>query len=306
MIWNRWLFLTATLGGLAIDEASHHQPFGLLTLAAQTPALEAPAKEIAFRTWLGIAVRELKLEDSRAHGLADNHGLLIDWVAPESPAEKAGLVEGDVLTQIDDQTLVLAEQLGILVKSRAAGTTIILTCLRDSKVKRIQVTLAQIIDERSAEVPRPMITPGAIEKDRSFQYKKRRTRIHHRHWQIIMENGTDGSPQLEMKDPTGRVIYQGEFDPASTNPQANVPPHVWAIFNEIMKLDSKGLWKLREHFEPVPLPHTVEEPSPVGLPKEQPMEMIEGLQQREPIPADPKPAEKPTRPKTQKAPSPLE
>ena len=52
------------------------------------------------RPWVGVTVAELRPELARAHGLEPRSGLLVAEIVPRSPAHRAGIKPGDVLTAV--------------------------------------------------------------------------------------------------------------------------------------------------------------------------------------------------------------
>lgn len=52
------------------------------------------------RPWIGVTVAELRPDLAQSHGLAPHSGLLVAEVEPKSPAHRAGLKPGDVITQV--------------------------------------------------------------------------------------------------------------------------------------------------------------------------------------------------------------
>ena len=56
--------------------------------------------------------------------LPEGIGVVVSFVAKGSPAEKAGLKANDVLTQMDDQLIVNAEQLQALIKGKKPGDAV--------------------------------------------------------------------------------------------------------------------------------------------------------------------------------------
>ena len=62
-------------------------------------------------------------------GLAPGAGLVVTYVAPDSPAAKAGLEKNDVLVELEGQLLVHPAQLRKLVQARKEGDTIELVVL---------------------------------------------------------------------------------------------------------------------------------------------------------------------------------
>jgi serine protease Do len=61
---------------------------------------ELRSKGRIVRPWMGVTVAELRPEVALRYGLEVGSGLLVGEVAPRSPAHKAGLKPGDVITRI--------------------------------------------------------------------------------------------------------------------------------------------------------------------------------------------------------------
>jgi PDZ domain len=76
-------------------------------------------------------------------GLPQGTGLVVQFVVPESPAAKAGLKEFDVLQKLDDQLLINAEQLAVLVRIHSPGDEIKIGIIRDGKPQTLVAKLAE-------------------------------------------------------------------------------------------------------------------------------------------------------------------
>ena len=70
-------------------------------------------------------------------------GITIVTVQPDTPASKAGLQEGDVITKVNDKAVSTAEQLSSLLQSLAPGTKVSITVSRNGAEKVFDLTLAQ-------------------------------------------------------------------------------------------------------------------------------------------------------------------
>jgi len=117
-----------------------------IALSAQAEAYTGPV------TWLGIAA-EPASEDLHAQlSLPAGAGLIVRNVAKDSPAEKAGVQNHDILVKIDDQLMANEDQFKKLVRSRKEGEEISLTLLRKGKEIIQQVRLIKkdlALDERA-------------------------------------------------------------------------------------------------------------------------------------------------------------
>jgi serine protease Do len=59
-------------------------------------------KEGSGKSWLGIQMQELTREMASYWGMDDITGIIINKVTPASPAEKAGLIAGDIIVKLGD------------------------------------------------------------------------------------------------------------------------------------------------------------------------------------------------------------
>ena len=99
------------------------------------------------RGWLGVWPGDLPAAQARALGLPPKTGVLIENLYVDSPALRAGLRPGDVLTHLDGEELRSGEQALASVAAMAPGRTIKLRGLRNGR--SFEIT-AQIVER-----PRP-------------------------------------------------------------------------------------------------------------------------------------------------------
>ena len=69
------------------------------------------------------------------------YGLEVQSVTEDSPAEKAGISEGDVITEFNGEKLTSVANLNSLLNKCKEGDEIVLTVLRDGETQKIKVTL---------------------------------------------------------------------------------------------------------------------------------------------------------------------
>lgn len=93
--------------------------------------------------WLGVATDEAAEVVTAQLGLDPGVGLVVNYVATNSPAAKAGLQKNDVLVEFDGQALVLPAQLRKLVQARKEGDTIKLVYYRAGKQQTATATLGR-------------------------------------------------------------------------------------------------------------------------------------------------------------------
>ena len=104
------------------------------------------------RGYIGVGIQDLTPSLADSFGIKVNDGALISDVRPGSPAAKAGLKSGDVVTAIDGQAVDSAGRLGIAVAETAPGTQLSLDILRDGSPQRVQVTtVTRVAGERNGD-----------------------------------------------------------------------------------------------------------------------------------------------------------
>ena len=70
-------------------------------------------------------------------------GVVVEEVQPDSPAEKAGLKQADVIVEFDGEQVRSARQFGRLVQETAPGRTVKATITRDGHRREVQITPAE-------------------------------------------------------------------------------------------------------------------------------------------------------------------
>jgi serine protease Do len=80
---------------------------------------------------LGLAVETLTPEVGRELGLADSRGVVVRGVRDSSPAEKAGIRAGDVITELDHQPVANAGDMKRLLAQHAKGAPVVVLLHRD-------------------------------------------------------------------------------------------------------------------------------------------------------------------------------
>ncbi len=99
--------------------------------------------------WLGVELVSLN-EPLRAHfGVPEGSGVLISNVVDGSPAARAGLEVGDIVTRFDGRDVTSSRKLTLMVRKAEAGAPADLEVWRGGKVQTMTATL----DER----PRPAL-----------------------------------------------------------------------------------------------------------------------------------------------------
>lgn len=110
------------------------------------------------RAWLGVAIQPVTEEIAASFGLPKAKGALIADVMAGSPAEKAGLKQGDILITFDGKEIKDARQLQLAVAEAPIGKQIVAEIYRDGKLHKVNLQLAS---GESAEAKKPRPTKSA-------------------------------------------------------------------------------------------------------------------------------------------------
>src|SRR5262249_48275966 len=75
------------------------------------------------RGWLGVAIQPMTPSIAKAIGVSgESQGALVADVAADSPAARAGLVKGDIITELNGQAVTDSRALSLKVSEMAPGT----------------------------------------------------------------------------------------------------------------------------------------------------------------------------------------
>jgi C-terminal processing protease CtpA/Prc len=97
--------------------------------------------------YLGVSLQQLTDELIEGMDLKVQRGILVNEVFDDSPADEAGIRDGDVIIVYDGKKVATANELIKLVRETDVGTEVELKVLRDDDTK----TIAVIIGERPQE-----------------------------------------------------------------------------------------------------------------------------------------------------------
>jgi serine protease Do len=93
--------------------------------------------------WLGARVSEVTAEKAKELKLPAERGAVLGKIVPDSPAAKAGLKEGDVVTEINGQRVEGTEQFRRMIREIPAGRIAQFTVWRDGRAQTVPVTLGK-------------------------------------------------------------------------------------------------------------------------------------------------------------------
>jgi serine protease Do len=103
------------------------------------------------RGFLGVMIQNLTPDLATAFKLNNTNGALVGDVTSGSPADKAGLKSGDVITQLNGQPIEDASQLKLRVAETPPDSKVQLTVNRNGESKTFDVTLGNLPENKVAK-----------------------------------------------------------------------------------------------------------------------------------------------------------
>ncbi len=102
------------------------------------------------RGWLGVKIQEVSEEIADSVGLSKPMGALVLEVSKGSPAEKAGIAAGDVITNFDGKEITEMRFLPRIVAETKSGKTVEITFWHNGSAKTAKITITEL-DEKTEQ-----------------------------------------------------------------------------------------------------------------------------------------------------------
>jgi serine protease Do len=102
------------------------------------------------RGWLGVGIQRITPQLAKSFGLKEEGGALVSQVFKDSPAERAGIKQGDVILEFDGKKIAEFGELSRTVASTPAGNTVDIKVFREGRELTFQAKIAEMKEEREA------------------------------------------------------------------------------------------------------------------------------------------------------------
>ncbi len=166
------------------------------------------------RGWLGVSIQKVTPELAKSFGLKEKKGALVAQVFSGSPAEKAGIEQGDVIVEFDGKVVADSIDLPRIVASTPVGKTVTIKLSRDGKVLDRQVKVGEMEEAAGvAKTPSTQKTLGITVQDLTPEISKGLGLK--KDTGVVVTRVEPGSPAAEAGIQTGDVIQEVNRKPVN-------------------------------------------------------------------------------------------
>ena len=99
------------------------------------------------RGFLGVNIQDITPALAKEFGIKEPSGALVAEVTPSSPAEKAGIRSGDVVTQFDGRDVKDSRHLKLMVGATPPDRKVTVALLREGSSKQVDVVLKELPED---------------------------------------------------------------------------------------------------------------------------------------------------------------
>lgn len=96
------------------------------------------------RGWLGVGIQPMTEEFAESLGIEQEEGAIVTRVEPNSPADAAGVREGDIIVTWDGKSVENSNRLSLLVKRTEIGKPVDVVVIRQGERETLQVTTGEL------------------------------------------------------------------------------------------------------------------------------------------------------------------
>jgi serine protease Do len=120
------------------------------------------------RGWLGVQIGPVSQDIAEAVGLANTDGAIVTLQETDTPAAKAGIQTGDVITAVNGETVTSPRELSRKIAAFPPNTKVDITVWRESAAKTVPVTLGNISsldqasNDRNDDEDKPSVSPSSL------------------------------------------------------------------------------------------------------------------------------------------------
>ena len=114
------------------------------------------------RGWLGVSIQNIDRTLAESFDLDRPRGALVAQVGEGSPAERAGIQSGDIIVEVDEESIEVSADLPHVIGLMSPGSTVSLTLIRDGDEERLPVEIGALEADQMQRVIASMSEPGVL------------------------------------------------------------------------------------------------------------------------------------------------
>ncbi len=124
--------------------------FAIPSDTVKTVVAQLRDKGSVTRGWIGVQIQTVTPDIADSLGLKQATGALVSEPQKDSPAAKAGIASGDVITSLDDSPVHDPRELARKIGTMAPGTSVKLGMLHNGQSKTVTLTLGTLPNDKQA------------------------------------------------------------------------------------------------------------------------------------------------------------
>ena len=121
------------------------------------------------RGQLGIEIQDVRPALVKAFNLPDGQGALISGVVAESPADVAGIMEGDVITRVNGATVRNSSNLKSIIGNLRKGSKVQMEYLRNGSLQKSVAEVGQVSAVKYGEIGKVKAVSADNETDKAAE-----------------------------------------------------------------------------------------------------------------------------------------
>jgi serine protease Do len=172
------------------------------------------------RGYIGVGIQELTPDLAKAFNVPAEKGALVGSVEPDSPGAKAGLQRGDVITELNGESVTGPNDLRLKVASMAPGTTVHLKVLHNGETRDVTLTLGEAPSGKgagkNAEGPAENSPMSGVQVDNLTDDIRQQLGLGPDVKGVVVTDVPEGSPASEVGLQRGDVIEQVNRHPVNS------------------------------------------------------------------------------------------
>lgn len=181
------------------------------------------------RGWIGVSIQAVDEQIAESLGLPGARGALIAAVGDNGPAQKGGMLAGDVVIRFNGQEVREMRNLPRIVAGTEIGKTVDVVVIRKGKEQTLKIQVAKLADPDKKSSKQTKVEPEPKQKQRQVQNRplglelsavseelRRRYRLRENLKGLVVTNVDPDSNAADQNVQAGVVLLEVSGEPVTT------------------------------------------------------------------------------------------